>query len=77
MILTSRNEGVGLHADPACFAFTPKILTHEESWKLCAGIALSRIDKTGTFTIKNLLTRTLNVISLTSYYNQKSCGVIH
>lgn len=46
MILTSRNEGVGLHADPACFAFTPKILTHEESWKLCAGIALSRIDKT-------------------------------
>ncbi|WZZ49207.1 hypothetical protein YC2023_049314 [Brassica napus] len=39
MILTSRNEGVGLHADPSCFPFRPKILTHEESWKLCESIA--------------------------------------
>ncbi|CAN6876659.1 unnamed protein product [Brassica oleracea] len=46
VILTSRDEGVGLHADPTCFAFTPKILTPEESWKLCEGIALSRRDKT-------------------------------
>ncbi|KAF8105611.1 hypothetical protein N665_0157s0179 [Sinapis alba] len=46
MILTSRNKGVGLHADPTCFAFTPKILTPEESWKLCGRIALSRRDKT-------------------------------
>ncbi|KAF8105615.1 hypothetical protein N665_0157s0183 [Sinapis alba] len=45
MILTSRN-GVGLHADPTCFAFTPTILTPEESWKLCERIALSRRDKT-------------------------------
>ncbi|WZZ74480.1 hypothetical protein YC2023_085850 [Brassica napus] len=45
MILTSRN-GVGLHADPACFAFTPTVLTPEESWELCEQIALSRRDKT-------------------------------
>ncbi|CAF2089614.1 unnamed protein product [Brassica napus] len=45
MILTSRHEGVGLHADPTRFAFTPKILTPEESWKLCERIALSRSDK--------------------------------
>ncbi|WZZ74485.1 hypothetical protein YC2023_085855 [Brassica napus] len=45
MILTSRN-GVGLHADPTCFAFTPTILTPEESWELCEQIALSRRDKT-------------------------------
>uniref|UniRef100_A0A0D3BRJ5 NB-ARC domain-containing protein n=1 Tax=Brassica oleracea var. oleracea TaxID=109376 RepID=A0A0D3BRJ5_BRAOL len=42
MILTSRNEGVGLHADPACFPFRPKILTPEESWKLCESIAFPR-----------------------------------
>uniref|UniRef100_M4F8N9 Disease resistance protein n=1 Tax=Brassica campestris TaxID=3711 RepID=M4F8N9_BRACM len=46
MILTSRDEGVGLHADPTCFAFTPTILTPEESWELCEQIALSRRDKT-------------------------------
>ncbi|WZZ01468.1 hypothetical protein YC2023_073796 [Brassica napus] len=46
MILTSRNGGVGLHADPTCFAFTPTILTPEESWELCEQIALSRRDKT-------------------------------
>ncbi|CAN7009189.1 unnamed protein product [Brassica oleracea var. botrytis] len=39
MILTSRNEGVGLHADPACFPFRPKTLSPEESWKLCESIA--------------------------------------
>ncbi|KAL0666623.1 hypothetical protein Bca4012_029327 [Brassica carinata] len=42
MILTSRNEGVGLHADPSCFPFRPKILTPEESWKLCESIAFPR-----------------------------------
>ncbi|CAN7080121.1 unnamed protein product [Brassica oleracea var. botrytis] len=46
MILTSRDEGVGLHADPTCFAFTPTILTPEESWELCEQRALSRRDKT-------------------------------
>ncbi|CAH2038395.1 unnamed protein product, partial [Thlaspi arvense] len=35
MLLTSRNESVGLHADPKSFAFRPRILTREESWKLC------------------------------------------
>ncbi|CAN6825085.1 unnamed protein product [Brassica oleracea] len=42
MILTSRNEGVGLHADPACFPFRPKTLSPEESWKLCESIAFPR-----------------------------------
>nr|VDD06052.1 unnamed protein product [Brassica oleracea] len=42
MILTSRNEGAGLHADPSCFPFRPKILTPEESWKLCESIAFPR-----------------------------------
>ncbi|XP_018514633.2 probable disease resistance RPP8-like protein 4 [Brassica rapa] len=42
MILTSRNEGVGLHADPSCFPFRPKILTPEESWMLCESIAFPR-----------------------------------
>uniref|UniRef100_A0A0D3BRJ8 Uncharacterized protein n=1 Tax=Brassica oleracea var. oleracea TaxID=109376 RepID=A0A0D3BRJ8_BRAOL len=46
MILTSRNEGVGLQADPACFPFRPKILTPEESWKLCESIAFHRRDIT-------------------------------
>ena len=62
MILTSRNEGVGLHADPTRFAFTPKILTPEESWKLCERIALSRRDKTGTFTYKNLTNLLINYV---------------
>ncbi|CAN6832386.1 unnamed protein product [Brassica oleracea] len=42
MILTSRDEGVGLHADPTCFPFRPKTLTPEESWKLCESIAFPR-----------------------------------
>ncbi|CAA7020708.1 unnamed protein product [Microthlaspi erraticum] len=39
MLLTSRNEGVGLHADPSCFSFRPKTLTPEQSWILCERIA--------------------------------------
>ncbi|CAG7874446.1 unnamed protein product [Brassica rapa] len=42
MILTSRDEGVGLHVNPKSFLFKPKILTPEESWKLCESIAFSR-----------------------------------
>ncbi|XP_033147318.1 probable disease resistance RPP8-like protein 4 [Brassica rapa] len=42
MILTSRDEGVGFHADPTCFPFRPKILTPEESWMLCESIAFPR-----------------------------------
>lgn len=53
MILTSRNEGAGLHADPSCFPFRPKILTPEESWKLCESIAFPRREITGTFIYKN------------------------
>uniref|UniRef100_M4CM40 Disease resistance protein n=1 Tax=Brassica campestris TaxID=3711 RepID=M4CM40_BRACM len=47
MILTSRDEGVGLHADPTCFPFRPKPLTPEESWKLCESIAFPRKEITG------------------------------
>ncbi|KAF8081474.1 hypothetical protein N665_0884s0003 [Sinapis alba] len=34
VILTSRNEGVALRADPKCFTFKPDFLTFEESWTL-------------------------------------------
>ncbi|KAH0837366.1 LOW QUALITY PROTEIN: hypothetical protein HID58_092394 [Brassica napus] len=47
MILTSRDEGVGLHVNPKSFLFKPKILTPEESWKLCESIAFSRREITG------------------------------
>ncbi|KAF8101775.1 hypothetical protein N665_0201s0094 [Sinapis alba] len=42
MILTTRDEDVGLHANPTCFPFRPKFLTPEESWKLCESIAFPR-----------------------------------
>ncbi|XP_023644806.1 disease susceptibility protein LOV1 [Capsella rubella] len=48
ILLTSRNEGVGVHADPACFGFRPKFLSPEESWKLCEKIVFHRRDETGT-----------------------------
>ena len=47
MILTSRDEGVGLHVNPKSFLFKPKILTPEESWKLCESIAFPRKEITG------------------------------
>ncbi|KAG2302517.1 hypothetical protein Bca52824_031168 [Brassica carinata] len=34
VLLTSRNEGWALHADPKCVTFRPKCLTFEESWDL-------------------------------------------
>ncbi|KAL1198818.1 Disease resistance protein RPP8 [Cardamine amara subsp. amara] len=46
MLLTSRNAGVGLHADPACFPFRPRTLTPEQSWKLCERNAFPRTDET-------------------------------
>ncbi|XP_010449855.1 PREDICTED: probable disease resistance RPP8-like protein 2 [Camelina sativa] len=42
MLLTSRNESVGLHADPTCFSFRPKTLTLEQSWTLCQRLAFPR-----------------------------------
>ncbi|CAL9225599.1 unnamed protein product [Arabidopsis halleri] len=42
MLLTSRNESVGLHADPTCFSFRPKSLTPEQSWTLCQRLAFPR-----------------------------------
>ncbi|XP_019094687.1 PREDICTED: probable disease resistance RPP8-like protein 2 isoform X2 [Camelina sativa] len=47
LLLTSRNEGVGLHVDPTCFAFRPRILTPEESWKLFERIVSPRRNETG------------------------------
>ncbi|KAG2297987.1 hypothetical protein Bca52824_034459 [Brassica carinata] len=46
VILTSRNEGVGLHADPTCLPFRPTILTDEESWQLCKSIVFPIKDAT-------------------------------
>ncbi|CAN7012072.1 unnamed protein product [Brassica rapa subsp. trilocularis] len=46
VILTSRNEGVGLHADPTCFPFRPRTLTLEESWQLCKSIVFPKQDAT-------------------------------
>ncbi|VVB07192.1 unnamed protein product [Arabis nemorensis] len=47
IVLTSRNEGVGLHAHPKCFAFRPRILTPEESWNLLESVVFPRRDETG------------------------------
>ncbi|EFH40171.1 viral resistance protein [Arabidopsis lyrata subsp. lyrata] len=46
MLLTSRNEGVGIHADPTCFTFKAKILNPDESWKLFERIVFARRDET-------------------------------
>nr|AAF36987.1 viral resistance protein [Arabidopsis thaliana] len=46
MLLTSRNEGVGIHADPTCLTFRASILNPEESWKLCERIVFPRRDET-------------------------------
>ncbi|VVB07170.1 unnamed protein product [Arabis nemorensis] len=47
IVLTSRNEGVGLHAHPKCFGFRPRILTPEESWNLLESVVFPRRDETG------------------------------
>ncbi|CAN8305662.1 unnamed protein product, partial [Cochlearia groenlandica] len=46
MLLTSRNEGVGLHADPTCFSFRSRTLSPEESWILCWKIIFPKRGKT-------------------------------
>lgn len=40
ILLTSRNEGVGLHPDFKYIIFRPRFLTHEESWEVFQKIAL-------------------------------------
>ncbi|KAL1209845.1 putative disease resistance protein [Cardamine amara subsp. amara] len=40
VLLTSRNERVGLRVDPTCVTFKPECLTIEESWTLFQRIAL-------------------------------------
>ncbi|EOA15988.1 hypothetical protein CARUB_v10004109mg [Capsella rubella] len=45
MLLTSRNEGVGLHVDLTCLPFRARILNAVESWKLFESI-VSRRDET-------------------------------
>jgi hypothetical protein len=59
MLLTSRNEGVGIHADPKSFGFKTRILTPEESWKLCEKIVFHRRDETGTLSGIKLISRIL------------------
>ncbi|KAL0693686.1 hypothetical protein Bca4012_060866 [Brassica carinata] len=46
VILTSRNEGVALHADPKCVTFKPDYLTCEDSWNLFKRIAFPMRDTT-------------------------------
>ncbi|VVB16805.1 unnamed protein product [Arabis nemorensis] len=41
ILLTSRNEGVGLHPDTRRVVFRPRCLTHEESWEVFGKIALT------------------------------------
>ncbi|CAH8271904.1 unnamed protein product [Arabidopsis lyrata] len=40
ILLTSRNEGVGLHPDLKSVIFRPRFLSHEESWEVFQKIAL-------------------------------------
>ncbi|KAL1209841.1 putative disease resistance protein [Cardamine amara subsp. amara] len=49
VLLTSRNEGVGLRADPTCFTFKPDCLTPEESWTLFQRIAFPRENSTSVY----------------------------
>lgn len=42
VLLTSRNEGVALRADPNCFTFKPSCLTLKESWTIFQRIAFPR-----------------------------------
>ncbi|KAL0793743.1 hypothetical protein Bca101_065120 [Brassica carinata] len=46
VLLTSRNEGVALRADPTCFNSKPDFLTLEESWILFRKIAFPRENNT-------------------------------
>ncbi|CAF2337215.1 unnamed protein product [Brassica napus] len=40
ILLTSRNESVGLHPDLRCIIFRPRFLTHDDSWEVFRKIAL-------------------------------------
>ncbi|CAN7045851.1 unnamed protein product, partial [Brassica rapa subsp. trilocularis] len=51
VLLTSRNEEVGLHADRQCVTFKPECLTFEESWDLFQRIAFP-IKDTAEFKIE-------------------------
>ncbi|CAN6850453.1 unnamed protein product [Brassica oleracea] len=51
VLLTSRNEEVGLHADRQCVNFKPECLTFEESWDLFQRIAFP-IKDTAEFKIE-------------------------
>ncbi|CAG7895931.1 unnamed protein product [Brassica rapa] len=51
VLLTSRNEEVGLHADRQCVNFKPECLTFEESWDLFQRIAFP-IKETAEFKIE-------------------------
>ncbi|KAF2576185.1 hypothetical protein F2Q70_00005660 [Brassica cretica] len=40
ILLTSRNENVGLHPDLRCIIFRPRFLTHDDSWEVFQKLAL-------------------------------------
>ncbi|ESQ29516.1 hypothetical protein EUTSA_v10023259mg [Eutrema salsugineum] len=42
VLITSRNEGVALRADPKCFTFKPDFLTFQEGWTILRRIAFPR-----------------------------------
>ncbi|KAF8048268.1 hypothetical protein N665_2583s0003 [Sinapis alba] len=46
ILLTTRNEGVALHANKQCLIFKPKCLTFEESWDLFKRIAFPTSEPT-------------------------------
>lgn len=49
ILITSRNEGVALRADPRCIIFKPECLSPEESWTLFQRIAFPMKDTAGKF----------------------------
>lgn len=58
ILLTSRNEGVALRADPKCFTFKPNCLTLDECWYIFRRIAFPRSD-----TAREFLTKTTSEYS--------------
>lgn len=47
ILLTSRNESVGLDPDLKCVIFRPRLLTHEDSWEVFQKLALTERNDIG------------------------------
>ncbi|CAF1725703.1 unnamed protein product [Brassica oleracea] len=56
VLLTSRNEGVAVRADPSCFTFKPDCLNLEESWILFRRIAFP-IENTNEYKVDEEMER--------------------